>query len=99
MLQSENNFQHGYVKVNVMYFIKNILCFTSVFKGLEKMERDKQKQMEREREKQESEIQTEKIKLSEKDAMEIIKSTVKEHKATYVSSYSVEAIIKTCDTF
>lgn len=48
------------------------------------MERDKQKQIEREREKQESESYTEKVKLSEKDAMEIIKSTVKENKARYV---------------
>lgn len=47
------------------------------------MERDKQKQLEKEREKQENETQSEKIKLSEKDALEIIKSTVRERK--YVS--------------
>lgn len=57
------------------------------FVGLEKMERDKQKQIEREREKQESETCTEKVKLSEKDAMEIIKSTVKENKARYVGVF------------
>lgn len=51
------------------------------------MERDKQKQIEREREKQESETYTEKVKLSEKDAMEIIKSTVKENKARYVGVF------------
>lgn len=49
------------------------------------MERDKQKQIEREREKQESQIESDKIKLSEKDAMEIIKSTVKENTTKYVS--------------
>lgn len=57
--------------------------------GLEKMERDKQKQLEKEREKQESQVQSEKVKLSEKDAMDIIKSTVKEQKSKYVSDCSV----------
>lgn len=49
------------------------------------MERDKQKQLEKEREKQENEAESDKIKLSEKDALEIIKSTVREQRSKYVS--------------
>lgn len=51
------------------------------------MERDKQKQLERERElQQEKEDKTEKVKFTEKDALEIIKSTVKERqKSRFVS--------------
>lgn len=53
--------------------------------GLEKMERDKQKQLEKEREKQEKVVPVEKVKLSEQDALEIIKSTVKEQRSKFVS--------------
>lgn len=49
------------------------------------MERDKQKQMEKEREKQE-EVPVEKMKLSEQDALEIIRSTVKEQRSKFVSN-------------
>ncbi|KAF5303504.1 hypothetical protein FQR65_LT08203 [Abscondita terminalis] len=54
--------------------------------GLEKMERDKQKQMEREREKQEKQEVTEKSVLNEKEALEIIKSTVKERERSKFES-------------
>ncbi|XP_019754093.1 arginine/serine-rich protein PNISR isoform X2 [Dendroctonus ponderosae] len=46
--------------------------------GLEKMERDKLKQMEKEKEKLARDDYTEKVKLEEKEAMEILKSTIQE---------------------
>jgi arginine/serine-rich splicing factor 18 len=54
--------------------------------GLEKMERDKQKQMEREKEKQERDEYNEKLKQTEKETMEILKTTIKEQqKSKFVS--------------
>lgn len=50
------------------------------------MERDKQKQIEKEREQQEKQQQKEHTKLSEEDALEIIKSTVKEQRSKFVRS-------------
>lgn len=51
------------------------------------MEREKQKQLDKEREKQAKKEYEEKLKLSEKEAMDIIKSTVKEQqqKGRFVS--------------
>ncbi|KAF5280233.1 hypothetical protein FQA39_LY18093 [Lamprigera yunnana] len=54
--------------------------------GLEKMERDKQKQLEKEREKQEKQEVSEKSVLNEKEALEIIKSTVKERERSKFDS-------------
>ncbi|KAK4883296.1 hypothetical protein RN001_006615 [Aquatica leii] len=54
--------------------------------GLEKMERDKQKQIEREREQQEKQEVSEKSVLDEKEALEIIKSTVKERERSKFES-------------
>lgn len=42
------------------------------------MEKEKQKQLDKEREKQVKQEYEERLKLSEKEAMDIIKSTVKE---------------------
>lgn len=53
------------------YYITTIL-------GLEKMEKEKQKQLDKEREKQVKQEYEERLKLSEKETMDIIKSTVKE---------------------
>ncbi|XP_031332108.1 arginine/serine-rich protein PNISR-like isoform X2 [Photinus pyralis] len=54
--------------------------------GLEKMERDKQKQIERERVKQEKQEINEKSLFNEKEALEIIKSTVKERERSKFDS-------------
>lgn len=53
------------------------------------MERDKLKQVDRERERQEKEVFEARMKLREKDAMEILKSTVKEQqqKSKFVSCF------------
>ena len=59
--------------------------------GLEKMERDKLKQVDRERERQEKEVFEARMKLREKDAMEILKSTVKEQqKSKFVSFFDLK---------
>jgi arginine/serine-rich splicing factor 18 len=54
--------------------------------GLEKMERDKQKQMEREKEKQERDEYNEKLKQTEKETMEILKTTIKEQQKSKFES-------------
>ncbi|KAK5649939.1 hypothetical protein RI129_000968 [Pyrocoelia pectoralis] len=54
--------------------------------GLEKMERDKQKQIERERVKQEKQEVNERSLFNEKEALEIIKSTVKERERSKFDS-------------
>lgn len=55
--------------------------------GLEKMERDKLKQLDKARENQEKAEYQAKLKINEKNAMEILKDTVKEQqqKSKFVS--------------